>query len=194
MPRQVSRKDSQEIYYAYRIGVRKDGLEIFGEVKSCLAHVGDIEGATAKARYGSENDYDLRVIIDCNPDVLRIDQYTRIWVYATPIDSTTEPDYYISRAPQFRNGEIYLSCNKVAENSELIYFEYNGEILSTRVEFDYIESAFYTRPNMYLPIDENTKMWYAEPDDNDTQECLMTLESVENQGRRVAYKVKYGES
>lgn len=192
MPRQVSRKDSQEIFYAYRVGVRKDGLEVFGDVKSCLAQVSDLEGSSSPERYGSENNYDLRVIIDANPDVLLIDQYTRIWIYATPIDSTTEPDYYIVRTPQYRNGQIYISCDKVAENSELIYFEHNGEILSTRVDFDFANSVFYTRPNMYLSIDETTKMWYAEPDDVDTQECLMTLVGVENQGRRIAYKVEYG--
>lgn len=189
MPRRISRKDSKEIFYAYRLGF-SDGKEVFGAINSCLAYVGDNSGNSKDSEFGSDNDYRVEIIIGFNNQTKFFDKYTRIWVNECPRTSDDAPDYVIVAEPEKRDGQILITCESSAINHIDLYYLFDGKIITFEAIDDLENGKFYVLPNVYLPIDIDTKMWYLEPvDENDENGTLKIIE-VNSTNKCVEYSVE----
>ena len=190
MPRRIALKDSQTIYYAYRLGVTQKSQEVFGEIKEALAYVADKSGTVFDSRMGSETSYNLQFIVNLDNDTKLIDEYTRVWIKTLPRLSEDKPDYEIVAAPNKRDGQLLVSCRSTAINYSEFYYEYNGEVLRFMAIDDLENQKFLVPANMYLPIDFDTKLWYDVPDDISSKEYAMAVVGKKEVDGFVEYEVE----
>lgn len=183
-------KDSQTIYYAYRLGLNERSQEVFDDIKETKAYVADRTGSAYDSRMGTEASYDLQFIVNATDDNKKIDQYTRVWINTLPRVSDDKPDYEIVSKPTTRNGQILVSCRSTATNYSEFYYEHNGEILRFMAIDDLANLKFIVPINMYLPIDFDTKLWYDVPDDVESTDYAMSMVGKEEVGKYVEYTVE----
>lgn len=181
MPRRNLVKDKRTVYIAYRYGIDANGNEVFGDPIEESAIVSLTSGSSPDGKYGTEHDYSYEILFDKNERTKYINLYTRIWVNKIPFSSTDSPDCIISKDPETSDGQILVSCETSAVNESEFYYEFGGKVLSFVARDDLENNRFYTPANMYLPIDNETKMWYLEPvDSNDTENTMRLDKKVEN--------------
>ena len=190
MSRRNLLKDSQTIYYAYRLGLNERSQEVFDDIKETKAYVADRTGSAYDSRMGTEASYDLQFIVNATDDNKKIDQYTRVWINTLPRVSDDKPDYEIVSKPTTRNGQILVSCRSTATNYSEFYYEHNGEILRFMAIDDLANLKFIVPINMYLPIDFDTKLWYDVPDDVESTDYAMAMVGKEEVGKYVEYTVE----
>lgn len=190
MPRQIPKKDCIKIYYAYRLGIDQNGVQQFGAIKSCDAYFSDRSGGFEYAQYGSELNYGTQLILQDSEATRYFDEYTKIWVFSTPISSDEQPDYLIKGEPKLRDGQLMFSCDSVAVNNRQLYYQYGTSIIRFTAIFNENAGVFYTPVNMFLPIDKTTKMWFTEPDDVDTNEDVMYFVSKRTKPKYIEYTIR----
>lgn len=190
MPRRIALKDSQTIYYAYRLGVNQKSQEVFDDIKQARAYVADKSGTVYDSRMGSETSYNLQFIVNLDTDTAKIDEYTRVWIKEQPRMSEDKPDYEIVARPDKRDGQLLVSCRSTAVNYSEFYYEYNGEVLRFMAIDDLENLKFLVPANMYLPIDFDTKLWYDVPDDVDSTDYAMSMVGKTENNGYVEYEVE----
>lgn len=190
MPRRISLKDSQNIYYAYRLGLNHKSQEVFDEIKQTRAYVSDKSGTAYDSKMGTETAYNLQFIVNEDSDTSKIDEYTRVWIRTLPRMSSDKPDYEIVARPEKRDGQIIVSCRSTAVNYSEFYYEYNGEILRFMAIDDLENLKFIVPSNVYLPIDFDTKLWYDVPDDIESVEYAMSMVGKEENNGYIEYSVE----
>lgn len=183
MPRRNQEKDKRTVYIAHRYGIDADGNEIFGDPIEQKAVVSLYNGSSPDDKYGTANSVSFELLFDKNSVTKYINLYTRVWVNTIPISSTDSPDCVIASPPEMADGQILVACNSTAVNEDEFYYEYNGKVLSFIARDDLENNRFYTATNVYLPIDNETKMWYLEPEDiKDSVGTMRFIEKKEHKG------------
>lgn len=170
-------KDSITIYYAYRKGI-VDGEERFGALQSIDGvYISDRSGTGDEDSFGTDRNYDIRLLIPQCEKTRYFDLYTKIWIYSTPKSNAEQADYRVTAEPYARDGQLYVFCESIAVNNRELYYLDGDEIITVSVKLNENLGKFYTRTNMYLPIDKRTKIWMTEPDDKDSDEDLIAIKS-----------------
>lgn len=182
MPRRNQEKDKRTVYIAHRYGIDANGNEIFGEPIEQNAVVSLYKGSSPDDNYGTASGLSFDLLFDKNSVTKYINLYTRIWVNTMPISSADSPDCVIASPPEMADGQILVACNSTAVNEGEFYYEYNGKVLSFVARDDLENNRFYTATNVYLPIDNETKMWYLEP--ADIEDSVGTMRFIEKKERK----------
>lgn len=190
MPRRNALKDSIKIYYAYRLGINSNSKEVFSEVQSVIAYLSDRDGSAPDDKFGTDNNYDVSFLIPKTIETQYFDKYTKVWIYSTPQSSGEQADYKIVAEPNIRDGQIYVRCQSVAIDNHNFYYEYNGDVIRFTAIWNEANSVFYTPSNMYLPIDEETKLWFVEPDSIEDEVGLIKLLSKTEYKKYTEYAVE----
>lgn len=190
MPRRNALKDSITIYYAYRLGINSNGKEIFDDVRETTAYVSDRDGLAPDSHFGTDNDYSLAFLITENENTRYFDKYTKVWIYSSPISSDEQADYKITAEPISRDGQLYVKCESIAVDHHDFYYLKDEVIINFTVVWDEENSTFYTPRNMYLPLDEETKLWYVEPDNVEDEVGLIKLVEKRTTRKYTAYVVE----
>ena len=190
MPRRNSVKDRRTVYIAHRYGLDRNGNEIFGSPIEKKAVVSLYGGESPDAEYGTAHEFSFEILFDKDKDTKFVNLYTRVWLNTIPLDSTDSPDCIITSPPQEANGQILVSCTSTAVNESEFFYEVGGKILSFVARDDLENNKFYTAPNVYLPVDNSTKMWYLEPVDIDDEECSMRFVEKKEHKNYVEYTVE----
>lgn len=195
MPRQNALKDSFKIYFAYRLGITENDTELFADVNSVMAYSSDKSGSSPDDRFGTDSNYTITLIIQDTEQTHYFDRYTKLWLYSTPKSSDDQANYRLVAEPIYRDKQIYLRCQSVAINNKFLFYLYGDKIVSFSVVYDTDNNKFYVPTNMYLPITKNTKLWYCEPDDKDSEEDTLTIIRKKEYSKFTEYTVErnYGE-
>lgn len=190
MPRRNQEKDKRTVYIAHRYGFDKNGNEIYGNPIEQRAVVSLYSGNSEDDRFGTDHNYSFRILFDVNSETKYINLNTRIWLNTTPINSTDKPDCEISKEPEFADGQVLVSCNSTSVNETEFFYEYEGRVLSFVAKDDLENNRFFTNANVYLPIDNETKMWYLEPADIYDDYGTMTLINKTERYNIIEYEVE----
>lgn len=185
MPKRLPLKELKPFFYAYRLG----SAEVNGKVETQYAGLRYAKGQFIDATndlsensFGDKLDYDAYLLVEVNADTRFIDEFTRVWIRVLPNSSATLPDYQILKCGEPIDGLITIFLRSLVINNNSIWYEYNGTIYETNVDFKADKLEMVIPNNMFLPIDESTKVWYVEPEDTESTDGLLKLESREQRG------------
>lgn len=105
-----------------------------------------------------------------------IDEYSRIWIGIIPVDNDS-PNYEITRYTPISKGMFMLYLNGIPTSHNSIYYLYNNKIYETSIKLD-IKSLRGSIPlNMFLPIDNDTKIWTRKPESKlDTNNMIRLID------------------
>lgn len=193
MPRRNPKKDCITIYYAYRLGIDQNGIQQFGAIQSREAYFSDRSGNFEYSRYGSQDGYGTTLILQDTEDTRYFDEYTKVWVFSTPISSDQQADYLVREKPEIRDGQLLVRCDSLAVDNTNLYYLYGDKVVEFTAIFNKDAGVFYTPTNQYLPLDRNTKMWYEEPDDA-SDDATMAFVSKRTRAKYAEYTVRIIES
>lgn len=169
MPKGLRLADCQKIYFAYKLGTDSNDKVVYSEIQSVMAQKAEVTGSTRYEIYGKSVNYSNTLILPHNKDTQFIDEFTKLWVETLPIDTDTLADYQIMQRGRMVDGLFTLYISKIAEENRPIWFESGGEIYKTDINFNYDTLVGIMPKSKYLPIDEETVIWYRKPvDKNET--------------------------
>lgn len=170
MPKNLKRRDMQNIYFSYFV-CKDDDSYVYSEIKNCSAQVCDLSGTNMYEKYGNDLNYNSIIYIPISGETKYIDEVSKIWVNYFPINSDTEADYDIVRASRECDGIITLYCVSSQTNGDCLWIEHDNRICVLTANFDKDNLIAYTKLNTYLPIDVDTNVWYRKPRDVSDTRC-----------------------
>lgn len=190
MPKRIPIKEKRPFFFAYRLGTDENGETRYGGLHYSKGQFVDSINNLSSNAYGDKLDYDAYLLFEKDDETKYIDEFTKIWVYALPTSSMTLPDFKILKCGRPTDGIITLYVKSLAQNHDAIWYEYDGEIFETNVDFNKAQLEVVIPNNMYLPIDETTKVWYVQPSDNAATNGLLQLLSRESREQYTVLKFR----
>lgn len=169
----LAKKDLKQIYISYKLGVIEDDVE-YTEPIMVEAIITDISGSAKYQDYGKSLDYDLVLHFEKNSKTQFIDEFTKLWIGVNPLSSTNNPNYEIVRCKELGN-IIYVYANAIANSNTTIYYLYNDNIYANEIIFDRETLKGSIPLNKYLPIDNNSVIWYRKPIDKEDESNRLKL-------------------
>ena len=169
----LAEKDKQDIYVSYRLGVNDESVEYTDPIK-VRGQITDTTGSSKYTDFGKSIDYDKVIYFDMDAKTQYIDEFSKIWVGFVPT-LKDDPNYEIVRYTPIYNGMFMIYVNGIPTNNQDIYYLYNDKIYSIGIKFDSKTLKGSIPLNMYLPIDNDTKIWYREPTDKDDNSYVIKL-------------------
>lgn len=169
----LAEKDKQDLYVAYRLGVIDEDVEYTNPIK-VKGQITDTTGRSQMLDFGKSIDYDKVVYFDIDSKTQYIDEYSKIWIGIIPTPND-DPNYEIVRYTPVSNGMFMLYLNGIPTNNTNIYYLMDEKIYQTTIQFDVNLLKGSIPLNMYLPIDNNTKVWYREPENENDNSYQIRL-------------------
>lgn len=179
MPRHLALKDTKNIYFAYKIGTALDGTTLYSEIKTTRGQLSQKSGQTSVEEYGKVANYNNSLLLNYTNDVAKIDIYTKIWVNYEPETAFDNADYEIVQLGQNFNGIITLFIASLDVSYTEIWFSIGDKIYSQEVMYNEAEKFIRIPDTKYFPIDLVDNFWLRQPEDIDTTETKMSIDSYE---------------
>lgn len=155
--------DRVPIYIAYKEGENiKTHKESFTEPHLMYAVVSEPISYENIDDIGRIPEYDRTLVIDVGAKTEFLREDSRIWIDTIPNASKDNFDYVIARVGDIVHRQLKIYCNAVAPNTQFLYYCNDGENIY-KVKVFYKDLVAIVPKNMYLPITENTSVWYLEP-------------------------------
>lgn len=168
-------KDTKQIYIAYSLG-EMNGKMHYTDIKAIRGNVSNVMGEADFKAYGKTEDYDREILFECNEDTKYIDITTKIWVDVVPNSRYDEADYTIVKVGSIIEDVFAIAIKSKSSDLQIIWYAIDNNIYSAKVLFDFNTLKARIPKNKYLPITEQTKVWYRNPKGNlFEQNGLMTL-------------------
>lgn len=185
----LAEKDKQDLFVAYRLGIVDEEVEYTEPIK-VKGQITDTTGSTQTFDFGKTIDYDKIVYFDMDSKTQYIDEYSKIWIGITPTPND-DPNYEIVRYAPISNGMFMLYLNGIPNSYTNIYYLRDEKIYQTTISFDANLLKGSCPLNMYLPIDNDTKVWYREPEDeNDNSYQIRLIKKIKKDN---CYLLKFEE-
>ena len=185
----LAEKDKQDVYVAYRLGLIDENVEYTNPIK-VKAQITDTTGRSEYFDFGKSIDYDKVAYFDMDSKTQYIDEFSKIWIGFVPTPKD-DPNYEIVRYTPISNGMFMLYLNGIPTNNNNIYYYKNEKIYQANIKFDYTTLKGSIPLNMFLPIDNDTKVWYREPEDeNDTTYLIRLVNKIKKDN---CYLLKFEE-
>lgn len=165
----------ENIYIAYALGADANGKMEYAEPIQIKAQIEKKTSTVMRDDAGLYPNYDMLVSIPYNEKTQFIDEQTLLWINVEPNINKSNSDYIIGRVGKIENGNLPLYCNSTTINTKPLYYEYNGKIYQTKVDFDQNTLIALIPFNKYLPIVESTKVWTTKPNNIASTKNLIQL-------------------
>ena len=167
--KRIAKKDEKELYVAYKLGVEyHDNTVIYSSPKLIKGLVIDSMGSTIYEDFGKTIQYEKRVILEYNEDTKYIDIYSNVWLDKEPLEDGSNANYDIVYKGEVVDGIFPIYLKSISNDTSKIYVSYNNvDIIAIQLDFDFENLIATIKNDMYLPIDERTKIWLQKPDNID---------------------------
>lgn len=134
----------------------------------------DIKGYIVDNVTGKQLDYDISLLINVNPKVLNIDEFTIFCLDNIPTENFKNGDYQLQRLGQIENGIIPIYLNKIKFTTPELFFQYDtNTIASYQCNYDNSILTAYINKDIIIPFNESSVIWYRRPENN-----LQTLNQI----------------
>lgn len=185
----ISKKDSKPFLIKLAIGSIDSEMLYDDEWQAVYGIISDPTGSLQLREYGNELTFDKVIVLNANSTSRMIDYDTMIMLDDMPTSNYKNGDYIIKYIYPEYNNEIVIGLNKVtAVNMPKLYFEHNGKILFTQLNFDKDTLIGYTKKNLKLPIETGDYVWTREPADSTSTSNRLILNSIDTVGYDDRYK------
>ena len=191
MPKRISVKDTKQLYIAYKIG-EINGVSYFNEVLPLRCQFSSFNGERVTNVCGTDFKYNAVAILEFNNVTKFIDEFTKFWYGAKPVDSNERSDYTVVRVGELHDGLFTIYLSSKTPNSDNIWYEIDGNIYTADVVFNREKLTVTVANNMYMPIWYTTKVWYRKPEDFNSKEYGIHLVDIDNQKTYTRYIFEEG--
>ena len=176
------------IYVAYALG-DNNGKVGHDEPIEIHAQIDDVKSLVLREDVGFVPDYDRLILVPYGEKTQFIDEQSLLWISVEPNASKSNMDYKIERVGDVIDGNFILYCNSLTPNTKSLYYERNGKVYQVKIDLDNSNMVAMLPLNKYLPIDENTKIWFTKPSSVGTTTNLVRL--VGKQRLEKSYKLTF---
>lgn len=177
------------IYVAYALGSVGDKIG-HTEPIQIYAQTEDIKSLVLRESVGIIPDYDRLILVPYGEKSQFIDEQSLLWIDIEPNAKRTNMDYKIERVGDIVDGNIIFYCNSLTINTKSLYYEYGNKIYQVKVDFDKETLTAIVPFNKYLPIDENTKIWFTKPTSSESTINLIKLDKKERLDKSYRFTFK----
>lgn len=193
--KRIAKKDEKELYVAYKLGVEyHENTIIYSTPKLIKGLVIDSMGSTTYEDFGKTLQYEKRVILEYNEDTKYIDIYSNVWLDKEPLEDGSNANYDIVYKGEVIDGIFPIYLKSISNDTSRLYVSYNNvNVIAIDVDFDYEKLIATIRNDMYLPIDENTKVWLQMPDSVNDNVHRITLSKKQEKGNSIILEFKHYE-
>lgn len=186
--KRIAKKDEKELYVAYKVGVQyNENTIIYSSPKLIKGLVIDSAGSTSYEDFGKTLQYEKRVILEYNEDTKYIDIYSNIWLDKNPLEDGSNANYDIVYKGEVIDGIFPIYLKSISNDTSRLYVSYDDvKIMAIDIDFDYDKLIATIRNDMYLPIDENTKIWLQIPSGTfDNAHRISLVNKIENESSTI---------
>lgn len=162
------------IYVAYALGSENDKIG-YTEPIQVYAQTEDVKSFVLRENVGIIPDYDRLILVPYGEVSQFIDEQSLLWVDIEPNAKRTNMNYKIERVGDIVDGNIIFYCKSLTINTKSLYYEYGNKIYQVKVDFDKNSLTAIVPFNKYLPINENTKVWFTKPTNSQSTINLIKL-------------------
>lgn len=193
--KRIAKKDEKELYVAYKLGVEyHENTIIYSTPKLIKGLVIDSMGSTTYEDFGKILQYEKRVILEYNEDTKYIDIYSNVWLDKEPLEDGSNANYDIVYKGEVIDGIFPIYLKSISNDTSRLYVSYNNvNVIAIDVDFDYEKLIATIRNDMYLPIDENTKVWLQMPYSVDDNVYRIALSNKQEKGNSIILEFKHYE-
>lgn len=180
----IAKKDERDLYVAYKLGVNpNDNTIIYSKPRLVKGMVTDSGGIINYEDFGKSLKYDKKVIFEYNKDTRFIDEYSNIWLNNKPLEDGSNANYDIVYKSEVVDGLFTIYINSIVSDTSKLYVSYDDEnIIAIQIELDYSNLQAVIRNDMFLPIDNNTKIWLQRPNDiNDNSNRIVYIKRIDKE-------------
>lgn len=186
--------DLQPIYIKNIVGSTTDTTPkpIYGDYVTVYGKVIDKGGVIVDEPTGLNFEYDRAVIFNFSNNTKFINAQTAIYIDEMPTSVFENGDYTIERISpiQLNTFTIYLN-KKVGIKLPKLYFEKNGQIVETQMNYDKDTNIAYLPYNKEIPFDKTTNIWNRKIADVSSKVGKIRLVSTEVIGKKKHTKLVF---
>ena len=180
----IAKKDERDLYVAYKMGIDPNSNTIiYSKPRLVKGMVTDSGGIINYEDFGKSLKYDKKVIFEYNKDTRFIDEYSNIWLNNKPLEDGSNANYDIVYKSEVVDGLFTIYINSIVSDTSKLYVSYDDEnIIAIQIELDYSNLQAVIRNDMFLPIDNNTKIWLQRPNDiNDNSNRIVYIKRIDKE-------------
>lgn len=140
-------------------------------------------GGYDRERYGTEENYDLVLILDNNNITKQINEGSIFLIDEYPTELNVEGNYKAKKISFTDSGKIIVMLNaKKGVKHRNLYFLKNDQLCSIQCNYDSQTNKGYFRKYETIPFTGNDTIWNIEPLTNEDSEGRIILVSQDNVG------------
>lgn len=180
----IAKKDERDLYVAYKLGVNpNDNTIIYSKPILVKGMVIDSNGTMTYEDFGKSFQYDKKVVFEYDKNTRFIDEYSNIWLNKKPLEDGSNANYDVVYKSEIIDGLFTIYINSITNDTSKVYVSYDEEnIIAIQLDLDYENLEAIIRNDMYLPIDNNTKIWLQMPKDiNDNINRIVYVKRIDKE-------------
>ena len=180
----IAKKDERDLYVAYKLGVNpNDNTIIYSKPILVKGMVIDSNGTMTYEDFGKSFQYDKKVVFEYDKNTRFIDEYSNIWLNKKPLEDGSNANYDVVYKSEIIDGLFTIYINSITNDTSKVYVSYDEEnIIAIQLDLDYENLEAIIRNDMYLPIDNNTKIWLQMPEDiNDNINRIVYVKRIDKE-------------
>lgn len=180
----IAKKDERDLYVAYKLGINpNDNTIVYSKPKLIKGMVIDSNGTMNYEDFGKSFQYDKKIVFEDNKDSRFVDEYSNIWLNKKPLEDGNNANYDVLYKSEIVDGLFTIYIKSITNDTSKLYVSYDEEnIIAIQIDFDYENLEASIRNDMYLPIDNNTKIWLQEPNNiNDNSNRIIYSKKIDKE-------------
>lgn len=163
MPKNISRKDTKNIYCAFRIG-EINKISQYSEIITIPCQITVFNGNRQIEYEGKTIQYSATAIFNKSKITNYINSNCKVWYKSKPIDTTkSDAEYLVVAKNNDLDGLFVVYLVENSPNYNKLYVEKDNIIYSISVDYNKDTLKGVIPTDMYFPFNEYNKYWDRKP-------------------------------
>lgn len=164
MPKCISRKDSKQVYCAFKVCEKSNKVSVFSEPIRLCCQIINMSGTRSIEYYGQTIQYNAVALFNSDENSKYIDVATKFWLKARPNDTNNDyADYEVTGKAVETDGIIKVYLMSCKQNNRELYVAFQGNVCSLAINYDSNEKVAIIPKDFYFPFTSEDVFWERKP-------------------------------
>lgn len=189
MPKCISRKDSKQIYCAFKVCEKANRTSLFSEPVKLACQLTSMNGTRLIEYAGQTIQYNAVALFNLDENSKYIDVATKIWLKNKPNDTNNDyADYAVTGKPVPTDGIIKVYLLSCKQNNKELYVAFQGNVCTLAINYDSVNKVAVLPKDYYFPFSSADVFWERKPASlTDKTNTLQISNIIHNENNVLVY-------
>lgn len=179
MPKCISRKDSKQVYCAFKVCEKANRVSVFSEPVKMSCQIVNMSGTRTIEYAGQTITYNAVALFNVDENSKYIDVATKFWVKTRPNDTNNDyADYEVTGKTPPTDGLIKVFLMSCKQNNREIYVAFQGNVCSLAINFDKENKTAVLPKDYFFPFTPADVFWERKPSSFTDRTNTMFISSI----------------